>query len=100
MPFGFKPLDQRQEKSEMADKQRLKCFGDANMSDACSQCPDNKECVEETVKRWRRRVKKKQEKSEFYCFWRERLTTLEKCRSCYDYLRGECDPNAEVLSLR
>jgi len=47
----------------MADKQRLKCFGDANMSDACSQCPDNKECVEETVKRWRRRVKKKQEKS-------------------------------------
>jgi len=30
-------------------------------------------------------------KSEFYCFWRGRWTTLEKCRSCYDYLRGECD---------
>ena len=49
----------------MADKQRLKCFGDANMSDACSQCPDNKECVEETVKRWRRRVN--EEKSDKLC---------------------------------
>jgi hypothetical protein len=35
------------------------------MSDACSQCPDNKECVEETVKRWRRRVN--EEKSDKPC---------------------------------
>jgi hypothetical protein len=32
-------------------KKRLPCFGDANMSDACAQCPDNEECVEETLKR-------------------------------------------------
>jgi hypothetical protein len=30
---------------------RLPCFGDANMSDACAICPDNEECVKETLKR-------------------------------------------------
>jgi hypothetical protein len=30
---------------------RLPCFGDANMSDACPQCPDYEECIEETLKR-------------------------------------------------
>jgi hypothetical protein len=27
------------------DFSRLECFGDANTSDACLQCPDNNECA-------------------------------------------------------
>jgi len=33
------------------DKDRLECFGTANMSDACAQCPDNEKCVRETMRR-------------------------------------------------
>ena len=29
------------------------CFGTANTSDCCAQCPDNKTCVTETIKRWK-----------------------------------------------
>jgi len=35
------------------NEDRLECFGDANMSDACAQCPDNEECVRETIRRWK-----------------------------------------------
>jgi len=31
---------------------RLECYGTANTSDCCMQCPDNEECVKETMKRW------------------------------------------------
>jgi len=35
---------------------RLECFGTANMSDCCAQCPDNNECVDETMKRFLRLI--------------------------------------------
>ncbi len=38
----------------MKRKDRLPCYGDANTSDACSQCPDNDLCVKETVRNWRK----------------------------------------------
>lgn len=28
----------------------LRCFGDANMSDACTTCPNNTSCAKETIK--------------------------------------------------
>jgi len=35
----------------MSKTERLECFGTANFSDACCQCPDNEECVKETYRR-------------------------------------------------
>jgi hypothetical protein len=32
----------------MIKQKRLECFGTANSSDACLQCPDNSECAEIT----------------------------------------------------
>jgi hypothetical protein len=31
----------------------------------------------------------------FYCVWHKRWTDLKECKSCYDYLRGECFPKIE-----
>ena len=36
---------------KMNKTKKLECFGTANMSDACSQCPDNEECATETCKK-------------------------------------------------
>jgi len=33
------------------NQKRLECFGTATFQDACSQCPDNEDCVKETMRR-------------------------------------------------
>jgi hypothetical protein len=38
-------------------KETLECFGTANMSDCCAQCPDNEECAKETMRRQKLGIK-------------------------------------------
>lgn len=36
---------------------KFECFGTCNMSDCCTQCVDNEECSEETVRRFKEKMK-------------------------------------------
>lgn len=42
----------------MSEKQKLECFGTANMSDCCAQCPDNSVCTDETIRRFKEEIRK------------------------------------------
>jgi hypothetical protein len=55
----------------------------------CVFCPKGLDYIRKKLK------KKSSEEAMFYCSWRKKWTTLEKCKSCYDNIRGECNPNIE-----
>lgn len=45
----------------MSVVEKLECFGTANTSDCCAQCPDNEECVKETMRKHKKTVMEKLE---------------------------------------
>lgn len=65
---------------------KFECFGTANMSDTCAQCPNNKPCVDETMRRW------------------EKTKTIKVkvfCHSCNGngYVEDKAYPSAEVIKI-